>query len=39
MPKYITGDIKISSDSNRKDSDEENYNEKNSDEENFIEEK
>ena len=34
MPKYITGNIEISSDSDREDSDEQNSNEENSDEEN-----
>ena len=38
MPEYITDDIEIPSDSDRKDSDEENSNEEYSDEENFIEE-
>ena len=34
MPKYITDNIEISSDSDREDSDEENSNKKSSDEEN-----
>ena len=38
MPEYITGNIKISSDSVREDSDEQSYNEENSDEKNFVEE-
>ena len=38
MLEYITGDIEISSDSDREDSDEENSSEENSDEENFTEE-
>ena len=38
MSEYITGNIKISSDSDREDSDEQSYNKENSDEENFDEE-
>ena len=38
MPEYITGDIEISSDSDREDSDGEISNEENTDEENFDEE-
>ena len=35
---YITGDIEISSDSDKQDSDEENFSKENSDEGNLIEE-
>ena len=38
MPEYITGNIKISSNSDREGSDEQSYNEENSDEETFDEE-
>ena len=38
MPEYITNEIEISCDSDRKDSDEENPNKENSDKENFDEE-
>ena len=39
MPECITGDIEISSnDSNREDSDEENFNKENSDDEDFVKE-
>ena len=38
IPKYITGNIQISSDSDREDFDEEYYNEKNCHEGNFDEE-
>ena len=38
MPEYITGGIKISSETDREDYDEKNSNEENSDEKSFIEE-
>ena len=38
LPEYVTDDIEIFADSDREDSDEENFNEENSDEESFNKE-